>query len=87
MGARLLHLALLLLKDFGWSIALAMLIALPLGAWAMHSWLEGFAYRTPIGAWIFIGAGMLAVLIALLTVGLRAIQAAQSNPVKSLKTE
>jgi putative ABC transport system permease protein len=62
-------------------------IAFPLGWWAMHKWLQSFAYRVAISWWIFILAGVAAMLIALTTVSFQAIKAAVANPVKSLRTE
>ena len=53
----------------------------------MYKWLAGFAYRMTIGWWVFVMAGILAVLIALFTVSFQAIKAAIANPVKSLRTE
>jgi putative ABC transport system permease protein len=53
----------------------------------MHQWLEDFAYRTNINWWIFVIAGVAAMLIALFTVSFQAVKAAISNPVKSLRTE
>jgi putative ABC transport system permease protein len=87
LGANVTGIVLLISRDLVKPVAIAILIATPLAWYATHRWLEGFAYRTPAGAWIFLGAGVIAVLIALLTVGLRAMQAARANPAKSLKTE
>ena len=53
----------------------------------MNKWLQDFAYRINISWWIFIVAGIVALLIATLTVGFQAIKAAVANPVKSLRTE
>jgi putative ABC transport system permease protein len=53
----------------------------------MHKWLEEFAYRISINWWVFILAGALAILIALLTVSFQAIKAAIANPVRSLRSE
>jgi putative ABC transport system permease protein len=53
----------------------------------MHKWLEDFAYRVSISWWIFFVSGVLALLIAVLTVGFQAIKAGIANPVKSLRTE
>jgi putative ABC transport system permease protein len=53
----------------------------------MHKWLLGFAYRIDISLWIFIVAGLIALLIAVLTVSIQTIRAAMANPVKSLKTD
>jgi putative ABC transport system permease protein len=53
----------------------------------MHSWLADFAYRVDIGWWVFVVAGISALLIALLTISFQSIKAAIANPVKSLRTE
>jgi len=53
----------------------------------MHNWLQDFAYRINIQVWVFAVAGILAVMIALLTIGIQAFKAAVANPVKSLRTE
>jgi putative ABC transport system permease protein len=53
----------------------------------MNEWLENFAYRININGWVFVLAGLSAVLIALITVSFQAIKAAIANPVKSLRTE
>ncbi|HEV2479830.1 MAG TPA: ABC transporter permease [Puia sp.] len=87
LGAGVAGIVLLISKDLIKPVVIAILIATPLAWYATHRWLEGFAYRTPTGAWIFLGAGAIAVSIAMLTVGLRAMQAAQANPAKSLKAE
>lgn len=68
-------------------VILAILVATPLSWYAMNSWLEGFAYHIDISIWVFLGAGLLALLIAMITVCVRAIRAAMANPVKSLRTE
>jgi putative ABC transport system permease protein len=62
-------------------------IAFPIAWWAMHKWLQDFAYRVSISWWIFFVSGILALLIAVLTVGFQAIKAGVANPVKSLRTE
>lgn len=77
----------LLSKDFMRLVGVSILLAVPLAWWAMHTWLEGFAYRTEINWWVFALAGILAVFIALITVSFQAIKAAIANPVKSLRTE
>jgi putative ABC transport system permease protein len=57
-------------------------------AWfVMNKWLQDFAYRTPVSWWIYVLAGLLAIIIALITVSFQAIKAAIANPVKSLRTE
>ena len=68
-------------------VLIASLIAFPLAWWAMHTWLQDFAYRISIGWWVFAIAGIAAVIIALGTISFHAIKAAMTNPIKSLRTE
>jgi putative ABC transport system permease protein len=87
LGASVGGLVQLLSLDFIKLVAIAFLIASPLAWWAMHSWLQDFAYRIDISWWIFIGAGLVALLIALATVSVQALKAAMANPVNNLRTE
>jgi putative ABC transport system permease protein len=73
--------------DFLKLVLISSVIAFPLAWWAMHKWLEDFAYRVSISWWVFFISGILALLIAVLTVGFQAIKAGVANPVKSLRTE
>ena len=73
--------------DFLRLIALAFLIAGPLAWFAMNAWLKDFAYRIDISWWIFALAGLVSLMIALLTVIYQAIRAATANPVSSLRSE
>ena len=75
----------LLSKEFIILTAVSALIAFPLGAWAMQSWLDGFAYRVDMSWWIFAAAGTLAIGITLITVSFRAIDAARTDPAKTLR--
>ncbi|MGI8635731.1 MAG: ABC transporter permease, partial [Segetibacter sp.] len=87
LGAGLGDLASLLSKDFIRLVVLAVIIALPLGWWAAHKWLETFAYQINISWWIFAVAGVIVITIAIVTIGIQTIKAAVANPVKSLRTE
>jgi putative ABC transport system permease protein len=87
LGASVRHLLFILSRDFLLLVAVAFLVAVPVTWWVMHSWLQGFAYRIPIGWWTFGLAGVVVFSIALLTVGFQALSAALANPVKSLRTE
>jgi putative ABC transport system permease protein len=87
LGASVNNIVGLLSKDFLGLVIIAALIAFPLAGWAMHRWLQDFAYRVNIGWWVFLVAGLLALLIALVTVSVQAIRAALANPVESLKAE
>lgn len=77
----------LLSKDFIRLVSIAFVIAVPLAWYIMNKWLQDFAYRIHIQWWVFAAAGLLALVIALLTVSTQAIKAALANPVKSLRTE
>ena len=87
LGANVSGIVALLAKDFIVLVIVASLIAFPIAWWAMHKWLQDFAYRVNIGWWIFLIAAATALLIALITVSFQAIKAAIANPVKSLRTE
>jgi putative ABC transport system permease protein len=62
-------------------------IAVPLSWYAMNRWLESFAYQTSMDWWIFLFAGMLTLLVALLTVSWQSWRAASANPIDALKQE
>ncbi len=87
LGASVSSIVTMLSKDFAKLILIASLIAFPIAWWAMHKWLQSFAFRITISWWVFILAGAAALVIALLTVSVQAIRAAITNPVKSLRTE
>jgi putative ABC transport system permease protein len=87
LGASVSGIAGLLSKDFLKLIFISAIIAFPIAWWAMHSWLLNYPYRIDINWWIFLAAGLLAMVIALLTISFQAIRAAIANPVQSLKTE
>ncbi len=87
LGGSVSGIAALLSRDFLQLVGLAVLVAFPVAWWIMHNWLQGYAYRTTIQWWVFVAAGGLALLITLLTVGLQAVRAARTNPVKTLRAE
>ncbi len=87
LGASMASLFGLLSKDFLKLIIIALFIASPLAWWAMNEWLKNFAYQIDIGWWVFLIAGLVVVIIALITVSTQAIKAAIANPVKSLRAE
>ena len=68
-------------------VAFAGLAAIPAAWYVMDAWLSDFAYRVSLGVGTFTLAGILALVIAMLTVGLRTLQAARANPVDSLRSE
>lgn len=85
LGASVTRISVMLSAGFLAPVLIALLIASPLSWWVMNKWLQGFAYRVDIQWWIFALAGIVAVLIALITVSTQAIKAAMANPVESLK--
>ncbi|WPP49621.1 ABC transporter permease [Catalinimonas niigatensis] len=87
MGASATNIIILLSGDFTKLVILAFVIAIPVAYYLMQWWLEGFAYRTNISLWVFVLAGVGALLIAWLTVSWQSIKAALANPIDSLKTE
>lgn len=87
LGARLSHLLKLLLREYGLPIALAILLALPAGAWLMQAWLYGFAYRTDLQPWIFIGAPFCAIALSFIIVGAKAAQISHMSLAGTLRTE
>jgi putative ABC transport system permease protein len=87
LGASVGNVVTMLSKDFLLLVAIASIVAFPVAWWAMHKWLQDFEYRISISAWVFVTAGLAALLIALITVSFQAIKAAIANPVKSLRTE
>jgi putative ABC transport system permease protein len=87
LGATVKQLLLLVSKDFLILVGIAFFISIPVTWWAMHSWLQDFAYRIKINIWVFPLSGIVAILIALVTISFQAIKAAIANPVKSLRSE
>ena len=86
-GARVSEILAMLNKDFVKWVAIAFVIATPIAWYAMHKWLENFAYKTELSWWIFALAGFLALGIALLTVSWQSWRAATRNPVEALRYE
>jgi putative ABC transport system permease protein len=87
LGASVKAIALLLSKDFLLTVVISLGIAAPLVYYFMQKWLETFAYRIDIGWDVFFIAGMVSIVIALMTVGSRTLKAALANPVDSLRSE
>ena len=87
LGASVTNLVSLLSKEFLLLLLIANVIAWPVAYFSINFWLQNFAYKIDPGWFIFLGAGFLAVLIALLTVSFQSIKAALANPVKSLRYE
>lgn len=87
LGASVFSLWRLLSKDFVVLIIFSLFIATPIAYYFMHRWLQNFQYHTELSWWIFATAGIVVLIITLLTVSFQAIKAAVTNPVKSLRTE
>ena len=87
LGASVYGVIALLSKDFLRLLIIAVVIASPLAWWAMHKWLQNFAYQTSITWQVFALTTSIAVLIAFITISFQAIKAAIVNPIKSLRTE
>lgn len=87
LGANVGHLGVLLGKNFVRLVIISVIIATPLGWWAANTWLQNFVYRTSISWITFLSAGLIIVVVAILTMSIQAIKAATANPVKSLRTE
>lgn len=87
LGASVSGIATLLSKEFLQLVIISCFVAFPIGWWVMNSWLNDYKYRIEISWWIFLAAGLAAVLIAVLTISFQAVKAALANPVKSLRTE
>ena len=87
LGASVANITAMLSKDFLKLVIIAFVFAAPVAYWAMSKWLQGFAYRTSVNAWILLLSGLIAVVVALFTISFQSIKAAMANPVKSLRSE
>jgi putative ABC transport system permease protein len=87
LGASTGSIVKLISQEFLLLVIIASLIAFPVAWYAMHNWLQDFAYRINITWWVFIFSGIIALFIAFATISVQAIKAALSNPVKSLRSE
>ncbi|MFT3823419.1 MAG: ABC transporter permease [Chitinophagaceae bacterium] len=87
LGATVTGIVQLLSKDFLVLVAIAFVIATPIAWLGMYKWLQDFAYRIDISWWVFLLAGIVALIIAIFTISFLAVKAATANPVKSLRSE
>jgi putative ABC transport system permease protein len=87
LGASAFGIIRLLSTDFTKMVFIAICIALPLSYLIARNWLDNFAFKIDLEWWYFAGAGLLTVIIALLTVSLQSIYAATTNPIKGLRAE
>lgn len=87
LGASTASITRLLSQDFMQLVLVALLIAVPISWFLMNQWLQDFAYRISIEWWMFVSAGLMAMIIALFTISFQSVRAALTNPVRSLRTE
>jgi len=87
LGAGVPQIVTMLSRDFLLLVIIAACIAFPVAWYGLSSFLQGYAYSTSISWWVFVAAGVITLLIAVITISFKAVQAALANPVKSLRTE
>jgi len=87
LGASIIDIVNLLVKDFFILVGISILIALPLAYYWLEKMLQDYAYRIALSWWIFVAAALITVVITLLTVSVQAIKAATKNPVEAIKIE
>jgi putative ABC transport system permease protein len=87
LGASVLQLTTLLSRDFIYLVLLSVFIITPFTWWMVQKWLQTFAYRIDVSWWMFVAAGVTAIVIAVITVSFQSIKAALANPADSLRSE
>ncbi|WP_363322571.1 FtsX-like permease family protein [uncultured Dokdonia sp.] len=87
LGASIFQINILLCKEFLVLIAIAFAVASPIAWYGIHNWLQDFAYKTSISFWVFLISGLAMIIFALLVISAKTLQAANTNPVKSLRSE
>lgn len=87
LGASITNIVGLISKDFLKLVILSSLIAAPLAWWSVDTWLQDFAYRIELNWWVFVIVGLVAILIASLTIGSQSLKAALANPVEAIKSK
>jgi ABC-type antimicrobial peptide transport system permease subunit len=87
LGAKVSQIVYLFSREFMLLIVVAFVIASPLAWYLMNRWLEGYTYHIDVTIWVFIAGGMMAMLIALTTIGYQTVKVAVANPVDSLRAE
>jgi putative ABC transport system permease protein len=87
LGASVSSVVMLLSRDFLKLVALAFIAAVPVAYLVAESWLSSFAYRIDLGAWMYVAAGLGALVVAGLTVGVQSVRAALMDPVAALRRE
>jgi putative ABC transport system permease protein len=87
LGATVLNICRLISREFVILIFISFLVAVPVSYFFMNNWLQNFEYRTSISIWIYLGAGVVTLVLTIGVVSFHAVRSALSNPVKSLRTE
>ena len=87
LGASVVGITAMISKEFLKLVLIAIVLSVPLAWWAMSNWLENFAYRVEIQWWMFVLAGLSAIVVAMLTVGYQSMKAALADPVWALRNE
>ncbi len=87
LGSSIISIIFLFSKEFAKWVLIANIIAWPIAYYFMNNWLKDFAYKININLWVFAASGIIAFIIAIITISIHAIKAATSNPVKSLRYE
>jgi ABC-type antimicrobial peptide transport system permease subunit len=87
LGASVSGIVMKFSKDFLRLVVLALVIAVPIAWVMMETWLQRFAYRIDLSWWMFAMAGVIAILLSILTIGVQAVKSALENPVKNLRSE
>ncbi len=87
LGASVTRIVLLLTKEFSWLVLVGFALAVPLAYFAIDEWMTAFPYRAAISVWPFVWAGLLAFIVAVLTISSQSIRAALADPVESLRYE
>jgi ABC-type antimicrobial peptide transport system permease subunit len=87
LGASLLQINTLLCKEFLVLVAMAFIVAAPIAYYGINNWLQDFSYKTNISFWVFLLSGFAMIFFALLVISAKTLQAANANPVKSLRSE
>ena len=87
LGAGITQVTILLSREFLKPVLIAIMVASPIAWYVMMKWLENYTYRVSLDWWVYLLAGMIAIVIALLTVSIQSVKAASMNPVKALRTE
>ena len=86
-GAKSNEIFALLSKEYITLVLISIVVAVPIAWYVMHKWLQNFAYRTSMGLWVFVSSGFIAVIIAILAIGLQSYNAARKRPVDALRYE